>query len=187
MDDIVTQIQSYIVENTLSSIIIAVLLGVIVALIIFSMRLNKKYQNAITPKYGFLGKPLYSMFAFALVSGGLVFAMYTSNRDATPDDALAGIEFRVEIQSFELNAENKEYALNILPYANNELWGSFSYDVYWTFINPDKTITTVVETNLNKGDLGGVTKRMQLGKTLVKVNAFVENKNVSTEIELDIN
>ncbi len=184
--DIVTQIQTFVSENTLASVVIGLLLAVILGLIVVVINQNRKYQVATAPKYGFLGKPIYSFFAFAFIVGGLGFALIANNQEGSPDDALAGITLTVSIDAAVINPTTKDYQFRVTPVANDVQWGPYSYDAYWTFTNADGTITTSVETGLTRNNIGGIIRKLPSGINKIKVNVFVEDRNLVKEIEVTV-
>ncbi len=184
--DLITQVQTFVSENTAVSLIIIALLAVILGLIIVVINQNRKYQVAVAPKYGFLGKPLYSFLAFAVITGGLGFALVATNQNAGVDDALAGVTVTVTIDASVINPTTKNYQFRVTPVANGTQWGPYTYDAYWVFTNSDGTITTEVETQLSRNNIGGVIRKLPSGINKAKVNVFVEDRNLSKEIEISV-
>lgn len=182
MEEILTFIQ----ENTIISAIILILLLTVLILIVALVQQNRRYQEATTPKFGFLGKPLYTFFAFALFAGGIGFAWFVSNQGGTIGDSLAGDRITVQIDAAVINPSTRNYQFRVTPTANGTLWGPYTYDAYWNFENADGTTSTALENGLTKDNIGGVVKKLPSGVNKIKVNVFVEDKNVTDEIEVTV-
>jgi hypothetical protein len=182
MEEILTFVQ----ENSVISVIILILLLTVLILVVALIQQNKRYQQAIAPKFGFMGKPLYSFLAFALFAGGISFALFVSNQDGTIGDSLAGNRITVEIDAAVINPSTRSYQFRVTPTASGTEWGPYTYDVYWNFENADGTTTTALENGLTKDNIGGVVKKLPSGVNKIKVNVFVEDKNVTDEIEVTV-
>ncbi len=180
------EITTFVQENPAVSLIIAALVLVIIGLIILAIYQNRRYQEAIAPRFGFLGRPLYSFLAFAVLAGSLGFTILLGNQNASVDDALAGIQVSVAIDASVINPSSRNYQFRITPTANGLEWGPYSYDAYWTFNNADGTTTTALENALTRDNIGGVIKKLPSGINTIKVNVFVEDKNATAEIQVSV-
>jgi uncharacterized integral membrane protein len=181
MEEIITFVQ----QNTVVTLIIGILLVTVLILVVALINQNQKYKEAIAPKFGFMGKPLYSFLMFAVLAGGISFAFFAT-QDGTIDDALADLRVSVEIDASVINPSTKSYQFRVTPSANGTVWGPYTYDAYWSFENADGTKTTAVENGLSIDSVGGVIKKLPSGVNKVKVNVFVEDKNVIDEIEVTV-
>jgi hypothetical protein len=132
MTDLLDNITS---AQSLSAIlfILVILVGMIAIIVWQQMRI-KKMRVSETPKYGFLGKPLYSVLALAVLAGGVGLTWYNLTHGTEQVTVQAGETVEVEIVYNCNNTETgKQLLLNAVPNYKGADWGgqsTYSFDVF---------------------------------------------------------
>lgn len=125
----------------LAVLIILVMAGVIV-------RMNKRIKELEQPRYGFLGKPLYSFFALVLLVGGIFFLATPTPSDSeqsfvSSDSEWAGeIDYTItasELPNWSVIEFNLDIDPDVLPLSDGAAVG-------WTVVDQvGKTYTYIDE------------------------------------------
>lgn len=128
------------VSNETLTIILLILIAVIAVLVITVVSLFSKVKRLTTPKFGFLGKPLY-VGVFAVMAIATVYVA-TSITKQKIDDINAQKEVKIEITTLEKTRQNGYVTVEFLatPSINGNEWGNKTtdtFDLYWSINGPE--------------------------------------------------
>lgn len=127
----------YTFEGSTIVLIALIAGGVVLALSVYIINLRSKVALKENRSYGFLGKPLYQVAAFAFILGGVVLSVYTvtspqtgiSNTQAAQD---IDVEFTYQILQ---QGTNYQIEFDIIPLLNKTRWGNDVTEKFDIFVN----------------------------------------------------
>ena len=149
----------------------------ILAILLMVISLIKKVRSLETPKYGFLGKPLYTLVSLALMGLTVYFVSYNfiqpNNFDIKAEKNVS-VQFvinKVKETSLETTVDFK-----LLPTIDNVLWGptGTKLDIYWNVTGPMKF--DEFELGKNASNPSGFQKVLKKGKYQLKVRVVFDNE-----------
>lgn len=158
-----------------------------VVLLIHQQRTINHLEAKLRPKYGFLGKPLYSIFGVMVLIGGFAVSYYAGSNIA-PVQTLADKNVQVIINTRLGSRENglTSVTFGMIPVVDNGQWGTvedeYVFDVFWTITGP-QTISQP-EISLTRLSPGGFVKRLPSGTYSVKVVLVFDDRNWTQESNL---
>jgi hypothetical protein len=150
-----------------------ILVGVIIFLAFLTFRQHRQIVELQRPKYGFLGKPIYSLVAVLFVIGivGIVF------RPSAPDngiDVSQNYKIKLEIKQAVIDQDDTlaRVRFTMIPLVNGLTWG-YATDSF----SPEWTITNLVtgkviedrEAKLSMANPGGLLVDLPLGSYSAEV------------------
>jgi hypothetical protein len=164
------------------------LFAALVAFIFFQNRKITRLEEAVRPKYGFLGKPLLSTLAIMLMVGGFGVTYFVSKN--IPDYSV-GDEYKVtlEIKTDEISRKDEiaKVKFQVVPTVNGYEWGANDiniFDVFWS-VNGPKDFSEF-ESGLHLNFLGGFIKDLPIGTYEIRVDVVYEGFTWTTQRTLQL-
>jgi hypothetical protein len=119
MENLIFSQQQLVIFLLVATVIVA---GVLI-IVWQQVRIHRLHQAA-RPKYGFLGKPIYSFFLLALVAGGFWATYYAiQHPQGITVKADKNIELSIQTQVVSSTTETAKVKFILLPTVDGELWG----------------------------------------------------------------
>jgi hypothetical protein len=150
----------------------------LLSLVIRQRRQIKDLEEVTTPKYGFLGKPLLSMMALAVLAGGLGLTYFASQnvQDVT---VRADKDLQIAINAEVQVRVNNDFSVKffVIPSVEEQAWaGTFTdtFDVFWTVTGP--TTFSQIELGLTQSNQGGFVRTVPAGSYTVEVSVIYGSK-----------
>lgn len=184
-------------DNLISSqstliIVLVVNIALILGLLYYIVRQNRhidQLEAAMKPKYGFLGKPLFSFFAVLMMVGGFA-AIYAVSENIS-DVSVGGndqVEIQIEVKPGKEVSGGREVSFKVIPSINGVEWGGESsgakFEAYWTVDGP--LTFSEFESKITFGKHGGFTKVLPHGNYHVVVNVSYLEQSYITSINVGI-
>jgi len=187
MTDFISQISS---AQTLSAVLFILVLVVgMLGIIIWQQLRIKKMKGPEQPKYGFLGKPLYSVLALAVLVGGVGLTWYNLSHGTEQVTVQADESVKVDVTYEVKETETgKQLLLNVIPTYKGIAWGgqsAYKFDAFWTIKSTSKTWTEV-EPELDINDVGGISIPVSSGSYTVDVDVVFEERVWTESITVTI-
>lgn len=157
-----------------------VLVGVLLAVITRQNKQIADLNEANRPKYGFLGKPLYSaMLMIVLVGGFGSTYFFSQSQDVSTSDTSDTLELQVTTS----RQGSGELKLNVVPVVNGTPWGAASsrFDAFWT-VTGDSGTTSDFELSISKDKPGGIRFKLSSGVYQIRVDVVYEDQTWSKTI-----
>lgn len=162
-----------------------------VVLLIHQQRTISKLEDRLKPKYGFLGKPLYSIFGVMVLVGGFAVTYYASGNIA-PVQTLAdkNLEVRMQFQIGQKTEGTTPVHFSLTPIVDSSEWGTiedeYVFDAFWTITSfvpaqDDSFKITQPEISLTRQLPGGFTKKLASGTYKIKVVLVFDDRNWTEE------
>jgi hypothetical protein len=175
MDQLTSQILIPII--VLALIVIIVLLGI-------SVSLYKQNKMLRTPRFGFLGKPLY-VIALVIMLGGIF--VVTKNIDLSGFNTInADREVTSDIQVSVISTTDSTAVVkfNLVPRVGQLEWGNAGdeFQVYWTINGVENE--AYIENIISKSNPGGFSKELRRGKYEIKTVVVFQGKSYTTSKSL---
>ena len=140
----------------------AFLLVVVIGLSLLALKQSQQLKELQKPKYGFLGKPLYSFVAilmmFGVVSASYIFTpIDNTNQFVTYVLPASEIQFELEAEEVIADEPNIGYRFNIVPVVDEIAWGGLNieFDVLWEVTREAELFHEYLETGINDRNPGG--------------------------------
>lgn len=177
-------------SGTLIAIVVVniFLFAALVTFILFQNRKINRLEEAVRPKYGFLGKPLLSVLAVFLMLGGFGVTYFVSKN--IPDYSV-GDEYKVqlEIKTDEIEREDGIATVNfqVIPTVNGEEWGESEnnkFDIFWSVKGPENF--SEMESKISKISQGGFQKKLPIGTYQIRVDVVYKGFTWTTQRELQL-
>lgn len=173
-------------------ILLIIALGVVAVFALGIILVQYRHIRDLTkPRYGFLGKPLYSMavVAFMLGSVGIVFygsANLPSGGEFVGSEIDAN-KFFIDYSLSSFDEESYEITLKAVPVVLGTEWGfrdESKVDIDWKLTNRETNETTQFnESGLTVSQQGGITLKLKRGENyLITAKSHFLDRNWSTEI-----
>ena len=177
MIDFLTKQFTFNISGTSLAVVGGGIVAIIVVLIAIVIVLARNYHKLKTPRYGFLGKPLYVLL-FAVLAIGTVYITQKINSSEIVD-INASQELKITIQMLTLQELNDkaEVKFNIVPSLDSQIWGEQgdTFDIYWSLKGPEQT--TFVEIGLSRDNQGGVTRTVEKGSYTLETLVVFRGKS----------
>ncbi len=187
MEDIV----STVVQPTMILAIVlpvGLVLSILIGMVILQRRKITQLQEAVRPKYGFLGKPLYSLMAIAILAGGFGFSVFTnqSNTDIVDTGATRAVKAIVYVETLEARGAEYLVSFKVTPVVNDKEWGipTDEYDAFWKVTGPEEF--SEVELTLSLEEPSGFTKLIAPGNYEIVVDLFGTQDSAQTRVAVTI-
>ncbi|MEI7578735.1 MAG: hypothetical protein WCJ58_01695 [bacterium] len=173
--------------NTAIFIFTAVVIIIAFALLIaYIWRLNHRIKTLQTPRYGFLGKPLFPMFVVLLLTGSLLFVNYYNKQSqVTTTGAAKNVVFDINYKNVSQSGNNVTMKFDIEPKIEKLPWGGNDqnkFDIYWTLNGPENYQYLEVGKSYNKPS--GFQISILSGAYTVKTKIVFEGKTYEYSEEI---
>lgn len=184
-----------VLQNINPVLIISVLIVVmLIGVILWQRHKINDMEEAMKPRYGFLGKSLNAFFLFSILVGGLTLTYYASENIQDPDalaDKSVDVIVRTEIK------EETEFgyivSFNAVPVVNNIEWdggNNTKFDLFWYIIKVDGTqklqMEQRAELDLNYLNQGGFDFELPSGKYEVHINLLFKYGKKTKVVEFEL-
>lgn len=139
----------------LAGILIFALISFI-SILSYINHLLRRIRSLETPKYGFLGKPLYTLVLMLVMVGGLGFFGYSfTQQQDFQISAKKVITSQIGAEVVSEQASTVTVHFSATPYINGTAWGgndTDSFDIYWNIRGPQAIDRfEVARTRVNPG------------------------------------
>jgi len=155
----------------------AVILAGILALFLVIVSLIKRIRSLQTPRYGFLGKPLYTLSTIALTALVIYFVSYNFSKPGN-FDVKASKTITAELITNRVSESQTESTIDfkLLPSINAKLWGEAGskFDIYWNVTGPTKF--DMFELEKTAENLSGFQHIVKKGTYTLKIVVVFEDK-----------
>ncbi|MBL8014953.1 MAG: hypothetical protein JNK26_02080 [Candidatus Doudnabacteria bacterium] len=176
-------------STTLTIIVIAniFVFGTLIMLVLRQRNHIQQLEDDLKPRYGFLGKPLFTSLAVALMLGsfGLTYLIKQNSPDVSVTE-----EKRVEITiDYEVVADlgvKKDVKFKVIPKVDGKEWADDQtalFDAYWSFSGPE--VFSEFESKLNEKDPGGFRRVLAEGDYRIRIDIVYLGKTWSKEFNLN--
>lgn len=163
-------------NSTLIAVVVVniVIFGLLIAYILFQSRKINRLEEAAKPRYGFLGKPLFSLIALSLMIGSFSLTYVISK--GTPDYSV-GDETKVKL---EIKAEIIEQIdgyttarFQVVPTVEDLQWGGTDrnkFDAFWSVKGEENF--SEIESDISLASPGGFQRTLPSGIYEVRVDVI---------------
>lgn len=169
------------VTLTISPFLIGLIAFAVILLIGSSIYLivrQRKLEKEAKPKYGFLGKALYSIMLVLFLGGAIVVGIMSIN-----DKEVINIEAKknltADIISNVLIEEDRyvHVSLKTAPIVEGKTWGPIGskFTMYWTLNNADGDNFTYIESDKSNEDVSGIQVYIPKGSYKITLNVIYED------------
>lgn len=178
-------------NNTTLIAIAVVNLVLVLGLVFYVFKQNHRIAEleiAAKPKYGFLGKPLFSMFAMLLLVGGFGVTYFASQ--SFPDSSVSDgtkVDLELVIEPGALTTAGREVSFHVIPSIDGIRWGGakvYKFDAYWTITGVKVYSEPDLDLTIDK--TGGFKKVLPLGIYKVKVDVVYGGKTWTKTVDVNI-
>lgn len=184
--DILENVDPLLIAAVLSPVIIA-MLGLLFVTVRQQRKINQ-LQEQLRPKYGFLGKPLYSVVALLVLVGGFGFTVIGNQNTPSVDDVSATNQIRATVDYEVIEVQGNSYLVrfNAIPYVNNQPWGiqDQEFDIFWELTGPSSFSN--VELALSANSNGGFTMQVPGGSYQIKLDVFSDDNSAQALVSIEI-
>jgi hypothetical protein len=154
----------------------------IVVMGLMIIRQRRQLNELQRPRYGFLGKPLYSFAAMLIIVGGFGVTFYSvfQNQGGTQVSADKNILVRIEYKQVSIIGNTGRYKFNFIPNVDNVDWGKDKelFEVAWKITNlATNEVKIATESNLSNIKPGGLVYDLPRGRYKVEALTTYQNKN----------
>lgn len=167
---------------------VLLVIGFLFFLLIRQRRQINQLQEAAKPRYGFLGKPVYTFMALAIMAGAFGITVYQTQLSSNLEEVGATKEIKVSIvyKIEESTPSGYKVAINAIPFVGQQEWGSGQdkFDVYWRVEGPVNF--TQLELDLNQNKTGGFDRVIPAGTYTVTVDVFSAGNSTQSVIRMQI-
>jgi hypothetical protein len=177
MIDFLTKQFTFNLSGTSLTVVVGAIAAVIIILIAVIIVLARNYHKLKTPRYGFLGKPLYILL-FVGLAIGTVYITQKINSSKIPDiNASQELKITIQMQTIQEMSDKVEVKFNIIPALDSLVWGDQgdTFDIYWNLKGPEQQ--SFVEMGLSRDNLGGVTKTIMKGSYTLETLVVYKGKS----------
>lgn len=169
--------------STASIVLIGVGALLVIGIIIFLAIKLRKTQNALKPKYGFLGKSLYAVMTVVVLGGGLVIGVLSVMNNDKVFEVQAKKNLQADIVVNELLEENgyTYISFKLDPIIEGVIWGKETdrITIYWTFSGENGETYSFLEQDKSSADKSGLQKYIKNGNYKITVNVVYETNTYS--------
>lgn len=164
-------------NSTLIAIVFvnAVLFGGLIAYILYQGRKINRLEEAAKPKYGFLGKPIFSLVALFLMIGSFGVTYLVSRN--VPDYSV-GDEYKVELEIKATEIERDDGLVTakfqVIPTVDGLEWGGSErnkFDAFWSVKGVEESFSEY-ESGLTINNPGGFEHTLPEGSYEVRVDVL---------------
>ncbi len=166
-------------------------LAVIIALVIIILKQRRQIEQIeeqSKPRFGFLGKPLYSALVVAIMVGGFAVTFY-AQKQIKEFDVSADIKLTMQINfATSGTGESRNVEFTVVPIVDDVPWGKpgvGNFNVFWTISGEQEFYE--VEVGLNEAEAGGFSRAMRVGEYEVRVDIVYIGKNWTEYRDLLVN
>lgn len=165
------------ISNELLTIMLIVSVFAVIVLFISVISLYRRVRKLSTPKFGFLGKPLY-VAIFAVLAVATIYVS-TNLTNQHIKEINAGKEVKIDITTTVLSSQNGYSVVNFVavPSVNGVEWGDASvdtFDMYWSISG--KEIFSQIKQGLNENNTGTFNIELKQGEYTVSVITIYNTK-----------
>ncbi|RMD77480.1 hypothetical protein D6810_00790 [Candidatus Dojkabacteria bacterium] len=165
--------------------LIVFLIVVILVLLFVVIKQQRRIKQLLTPRYGFLGKPL-AFLMLGFLSIGAVNLINTVNQKEFTNVQTASADFVVDINILSTQVSEDIYRLSATPIIDGIEWGSKrdSFDINWTIQNG--RLEKYIERDVSQVSPGGIEVRLRKGLNRVTATIFMDGQKFEKTIEIDV-
>jgi len=174
------------VDIPLYTLVIAgvVLVAVVFALLSVVFYLLRKVRVLSRVRYGFGGKPLFSILVLAGITLSIPFTLFASRQTIDyVNYASAEKDVVLELSEKLQSDGNFEVTFMAFPTVDKEVWADHKYDIQWK-VEGNQISFEKIEENRSKQNRSFFVKVLPPGEYLVSVNVVSSNFNVTKEVQL---
>lgn len=145
----------------------------------------KKFKDLKRIKFGFGGKPIFSVLIFLLIAVAIPLT-YMASKETADIVRRARAEKEVKVTVNEIKKEKDKILVSFIavPYIDDESWVGRDYDILWE-VEGVKSFNKL-ETKVNKKNPSYFTKLLPSGDYKVRVEVTGEDFKVVENIEFSI-
>lgn len=156
-------------DNILLLVIALGLVAVVALAIILAQ--YRHIRELTKPRYGFLGKPLYSLAVMVMMASSVGVVFYGS-QSLPPGREFVGSEidanqFFIDYSLISFDAEEYNVQLKGIPVVQGSEWGfrdSRELDIRWKIVNTETSeVTEISESGLSATNQGGISVKLLRG------------------------
>ena len=155
-------------------LIILAFLVVVILLIGYVIILSRKVKSLEEVRYGFGGKPLFSIISILIILASIPITIYASrNTYNFLKSAEEEMKLNIDINKKMLSGDEYEVSFFATPSTNGVVWGEKTYDIHWEVVGPESFVKD--EFKRDKTNVSYFTEVLPRGNYYVKVIAESED------------
>jgi hypothetical protein len=178
--------------NTETLIVLGPVVAVMIIMIVYIVwqkRKIAKLEYSLTPKYGFLGKPLYSTLAAFVMMSAFGLTFLATQQSGNVQDVSATKKIEILLQYKVVGPQPGGYLVEfvVIPQVNSVPWGvngQESFDVFWNVKGPVEETKAELGRTISKPSKYSVI--LPVGNYEVKVSVFGTDKDNSKQINIRV-
>lgn len=149
-----------------------------VAIVYLFSKLIYKIRSLEKPRYGFLGKPVYSLLAVMIMVGGLGFFSYSfTQQQDFQIQAAKTVDLDVQTKVVLSDTQQSVVEFKAIPFVDNIAWGKSTdkFEIYWNIRGPENV--DKFEFDRSRENSSQFTESLDKGSYTLRIVVVYENKS----------